>query len=275
MEPAPNHANNAPESAAEILLAALLNANHTERTAARLAQETGFLEAETEATLQSLTNAGSVVQIAPLDEGDASGYLLPASWERIKQTARRTAAAYHRKNPYKTFMPLKALREPLEKAATLASPDLRRVALRLDKAGDLVWEPKRGVRLPEHGVVLPTGWEKPAREILGVYQSAGFNPPPPHVFEKDYPRDVNTRAIIQILTETNKLVAVGHEILLAAPVLETAKDAARLLAESPEGLSVGGLRNALSASRKIVVPLLEWMDAQKITVRNGDKRVLL
>ena len=267
----------APSNAAQeaALIAALFEAGHEERTADQIAGQTNLPQSEVRALLKNLTEAGSIIQVLPLDEGDAPGYLLPASWERVKQTACRTVAAYHRKNPYKKWMPLGGLRESLQKAATLWGHDLRRVALRLHEAGDLIWEPKRGVRLLSHEVVLPPGWEKPAREIMSVFQSAGLNPPPPSAFERDYPRDVNTRAILQILTERGDLLQIAHGVLLAAPVAHETKETARRLAVSPSGLSVASLRDATGSSRKIIVPFLEWMDAQKITERQGDTRILL
>lgn len=255
-------------------LLVLIEASYEERTAAALASAANAPLADVEAALEELTTSGRIVCVSPVDEGDVSGYLSLGAWERVAQTARRTLAAFHKKNPYKKAMPLGDLRAPLQKAATLWGHDVRRVARRLEADGVLVWEPGKGVRLPDHDVILPPGWQKAAGEILAVYQSAGLNPPPPHVFEPHYPRDVNTGAIIRILTENGDLVSIGDGLLLASPVVDKAKDAARKLAQSPEGLTVGTLRDATGSSRKVILPLLEWMDAQNFTMRRGDGRVL-
>lgn len=264
---------NGPDSAVNGIRAAL-ESSHEEKTGATLAQNAHLSFGEAEAALNELTASVLVICVPPLDTDDVPGFLSLAAWERVAQTARRTLAAYHKKNPYKKTMPLGDLRVPLQKAAVLLGHDVRRVARRLQDAGLLIWEPGKGVRLTDHDVVLPPGWEKAASEILAVYQSAGLTPPPPTAFERHYPRDVNTGAIIRILTESGDLVSLGDGLLLAAPTVEQAKDTARKLAQSPEGLSVGTLRDATGSSRKIILPFLEWMDAQKITVRQGEVRVL-
>jgi selenocysteine-specific elongation factor len=36
----------------------------------------------------------------------------------------------------------------------------------------------------------------------------------------------------------------------------------------------GALRERTGASRKYLIPLLEWCDRQRVTIRRGDQRVL-
>ena len=258
-----------------MVLRAVQETAHGELLLAQIAAETGLSEAHVKSAADALVAGRRLVCLAPLDVGEADGYMLPETWARIAQTTRRTLATYHKKNPYKKMMPLGELRGSLTKAATLGNQDLRRVAARLQAENALVWEPKRGVRLPEHAVVLPPGWEKAAREIQGAFESAGLNPPPPSAFEGQYPRDVNIGAILKVLTETGALLAVAENLYFAPSVVERLTQTARDLSDAPNGLTVASLRNATGSSRKIIVPLLEWMDAQGLTVRRGDTRVFV
>ena len=41
-----------------------------------------------------------------------------------------------------------------------------------------------------------------------------------------------------------------------------------------DDLSVAGMKELLGLSRKFIIPLLEFLDQEKITVRIGDKRQL-
>ena len=43
-----------------------------------------------------------------------------------------------------------------------------------------------------------------------------------------------------------------------------------LMAATPEGLTVGALREQLHTSRRVLVPLLEQMAQARVTVRVGD-----
>ena len=45
------------------------------------------------------------------------------------------------------------------------------------------------------------------------------------------------------------------------------------LAQHPEGLSTAELRTALDTNRRFAVLVLEWLDAQRVTRRIGDKRL--
>ncbi|MDH3191032.1 MAG: SelB C-terminal domain-containing protein, partial [Acidimicrobiia bacterium] len=42
----------------------------------------------------------------------------------------------------------------------------------------------------------------------------------------------------------------------------------------PKQFTVGDVKEELGLSRKYVVPILEWLDANLITVRKGEKRSL-
>ena len=54
---------------------------------------------------------------------------------------------------------------------------------------------------------------------------------------------------------------------------EAAGIVARLLADSPGGVTVAQVRDALGTTRKYILPLLAHLDATGVTRRRGDLRV--
>ena len=71
-----------------------------------------------------------------------------------------------------------------------------------------------------------------------------------------------------------KLVVERDGVYFAPKAItEAAAVAARLLAESPDGFTVGAMRDATGATRKHIVPLLAYLDANGITRRRGDLRI--
>ena len=66
---------------------------------------------------------------------------------------------------------------------------------------------------------------------------------------------------------------VGPLWFATSAVSEAAAIVARLLADSPDGINVGAVRDTLGASRKHVVPLLKYFDATGVTRRRGDLRI--
>ena len=70
------------------------------------------------------------------------------------------------------------------------------------------------------------------------------------------------------------VVRVAEGLWYAAEHLAAAEAAMRKWLETHDSIDVAGMREATGLSRKYLVALLEYFDAQKITIRVGDKRVL-
>ncbi|HEX2039052.1 MAG TPA: selenocysteine-specific translation elongation factor [Acidimicrobiales bacterium] len=104
----------------------------------------------------------------------------------------------------------------------------------------------------------------PARPYLAALEAAPFAPPPPE--------GVDRRALRALLREG--LVVERDGVWFAASAVEeAARVVARLLADSPEGVTASAVREALGTTRKYVLPLLAHLDATGVTRRRGDVRV--
>ena len=192
-------------------------------------------------------------------------YFSDRSGQRLRDTARRTLEKFHRKNPFRAGMPTEDLAEPLSRAAQIA--DFRALALWLLAQGTLVAEGNR-VRLPEFSIQPPTDWQSTLDEIEAVYLAAGFDTPTPGSFT--FSRHLPTPALFLILTEQGRLIALTEKILIHRTTWERAQDAALALNQTPEGITVGTLKDALGLTRKTVLPLLEKFDASGFTQRRED-----
>jgi selenocysteine-specific elongation factor len=58
-----------------------------------------------------------------------------------------------------------------------------------------------------------------------------------------------------------------------AAVTAAGQVVARLLADTPEGVTVAQIRDALGTTRKYVMPLVGLLDAAGMTRRRGDLRI--
>jgi selenocysteine-specific elongation factor len=82
------------------------------------------------------------------------------------------------------------------------------------------------------------------------------------------------KALIDLIFDQGALVKINDSIVMDPAALEEAK---RLLLnhfESNHTLNLGDFRDLLQTSRKVAVPLLEYFDSARITVREGDTRKL-
>jgi selenocysteine-specific elongation factor len=75
--------------------------------------------------------------------------------------------------------------------------------------------------------------------------------------------------LIEAASREGLLVRVSPELVISADLVAHAET---LVNAAPQGITVGEVREALGTSRKYAVPLMEWLDRQGITRREGDLR---
>jgi len=82
------------------------------------------------------------------------------------------------------------------------------------------------------------------------------------------------QAILDYLIDLGVLVRVGPELLFHRDALSRAVEIARELGAGGRQFTAAQFRDACGNTRKYAVALLEYLDANRITVRIGDERVL-
>jgi selenocysteine-specific elongation factor len=85
------------------------------------------------------------------------------------------------------------------------------------------------------------------------------------------------RRILQLLIESGALVKVHGDMYFHRDVL---KDLMRRISEyaasqSERSIDVTAFKGITGVSRKYAIPLLEYLDRQRVTRREGDRRVIL
>ena len=156
-----------------------------------------------------------------------------------------------------------------------------RVCERVDAAGtlgldlSLLAERERAVLqllVQEGSVAIDGGWaRRPSsadplsdHPYLAALAGAPFAPPPPDGIDRGELRELVRRELV---------VERDGVYFSAAAIEEAARAVARLLAGSPDGITVAEVRDTLGTSRKYILPLLAHLDASGVTRRRGDLRV--
>jgi selenocysteine-specific elongation factor len=86
--------------------------------------------------------------------------------------------------------------------------------------------------------------------------------------------DKDAKDLLKLLADEGRVVRINDSLYLDKAVLETIKaDLVKFLQEKKE-IVVAEFRDIAKTSRKFAVPILEYLDSQKLTQRVGDKRVL-
>jgi selenocysteine-specific elongation factor len=86
--------------------------------------------------------------------------------------------------------------------------------------------------------------------------------------------DKDAKDLLKLLADEGRVVRINDSLYLDRAVLESIKtDLVKFLQERKE-IVVAEFRDIAKTSRKFAVPILEYLDSQKLTQRVGDKRVL-
>jgi selenocysteine-specific elongation factor len=80
--------------------------------------------------------------------------------------------------------------------------------------------------------------------------------------------------LLKMATESGDLISVDKQTYLAAECFEGAWRVLLPHFAAGNGLTVSQIRDHLEITRKLAVPLCEYLDAVGLTVRNGDLRQL-
>ena len=81
------------------------------------------------------------------------------------------------------------------------------------------------------------------------------------------------RSILQILLREKKLVRVTDELVFHHSAIHTLK--ALLASHRTERFAVPTFKDWTGISRKYAIPLLEYLDRERVTRREGDERIVL
>ena len=164
----------------------------------------------------------------------------------------------------------------------------RTLLARLIPGADPPWAEAVESALAERGAFIASGDEArlPGRaELVGserelseriaqVFRERGLSPPSPvEVAEVVKHRQKVVDGLIGYLVKRGSLVRLPGGWLIAREAVDDV--VARLRASGRRGFQVGEFKEMFGLTRRLAIPLLEHLDAEKITRRVGDQRELL
>ncbi|HET9553630.1 MAG TPA: selenocysteine-specific translation elongation factor [Anaeromyxobacteraceae bacterium] len=189
--------------------------------------------------------------------------------------ARLVAAveAHHRDHPLAAGIGREALRgvlPPVAEARLFA-----RLLARLVEAGALVAEGEL-VRRPSHRAGAAGGAGGAAKERVAAALAKGALTPPwlaelPSLAGAT-PADV--AAVLKLLTAEGKAVRVSAELYYDAAAIAGLRERLVAWLRQRKEITTAEFKELVGATRKHVIPLAEYFDREKVTLRVGEKRVL-
>jgi selenocysteine-specific elongation factor len=225
-----------------------------------LVARTGLLEAD----IRKAAEAAPVIgfespQFWLLDSNWAAGQL-----EAIHETLKQ----FHRKNPLLGGLSKEELRsKQLPGAPAWLLDALLTRAKTLAADGETV-------RLASHQISLKQDEADASAKIEHAFQAAGLAVPSMNdVLGKSGVEPKSARNILQLLLRDKRLVRVSDELVFHASAIRSLRE---LLAKKKGArFAVPEFKDWTGVSRKYAIPLLEFLDREHVTRREGDARVVL
>jgi selenocysteine-specific elongation factor len=239
---------------------------------ADIAARTGWLDEVLNEAVREAVKQGAIV--------DADGvYLGRAVFASLARAAEEEVGQHHKREPLSRGLPRETLRE---RHFAHAAPEVFRAVLaQLEKSGALVAD-KEIVRAASHSLALSPADAALKERLEKVYTEARLEAP---TFDEALERagDARTprehgRKLLQLLIDAGALVRVTGDLFFHRAALDHLREQLREYAAThePERLiDVAAFKDLAGVSRKYAIPLLEYLDRERITRRAGDKRLIL
>ncbi len=131
------------------------------------------------------------------------------------------------------------------------------------------------LRLKDHKVSLASDTAKVRELILGAYEKGGIRPPNLKDVLEPTKMDFKQAApVFRLLQEQGHLVKIKEEMYYHAPALEDIRNRIIAFFEDNEEMGAQDFKGLTDLSRKFAIPVLEYFDKERLTVRVGDVRRL-
>jgi selenocysteine-specific elongation factor len=231
---------------------------------------TGWTEKEVHGALEKLHGAGRVRTVAAEPLVLVSGKL----FEEVRKKITEKVERFQKENPLLPGIAREDLRTSLGKRVR---SETFRAALeelaaqkKLDAQGDLVKKAGSEIALlPEEA--------KAKEQIEAAFASSGLAVPSvKEVLAKLTVEAKRAEKLLQILLREKNLVRVSPELVFHRQALAQLKEqlAAHKKAKG-DRLSVPAFKELTGITRKYAIPLLEYLDRERVTRRVGEERVIL
>jgi selenocysteine-specific elongation factor len=221
-----------------------------------------------EQALQALLSRQAVIQT----DKETRTFIHQKTFLAIQEQIKASLKAYHAKNPLKPGMPREELKGRLP-----AAVDGKTFLIALQhqaKAGVVVAEEDM-VRLADHKVALAADQQTLQKRILSALQAAELSPP----YFKELCQSLNVstprgKEVLDVLIGEGLVVKVKEDLYYDHQTIEKLKQKLVDFLVSHEEITTPQFKDMTGASRKFVIPLIEFFDNTQLTIRVGDIRKL-
>ncbi len=194
---------------------------------------------------------------------------------RATETLVRLVTAFHRAQPLSDGLPREEARDKISGKADAAV--FEKIVADLKKAKVLVGSDR--LALATHTVAASGEDARLKGAITAAYQAAGLRPPDAATVQAAAGAPAAQVEKITAVLIREKVLVRLDTLTFHAGALQMLKDEIRAMKEGAAGgratVDVAAFKDKYGISRKFAIPLLEYLDRERVTRRTGDARLVI
>jgi selenocysteine-specific elongation factor len=225
-----------------------------------LSQRTNLPREEVSQRVSQLTEDGHIVTLGDFGTDSEAVVYSAQGWDILKSKVASALQLFHTQYPLRQGVPAQEIRSRLD----LSQPVYQRALIRLVDE-NIVVDERQSLRLPDHEITLTEKMEEEAAAYLNALQKDPYSPPADAKVSQE---------LLSVLIDQGKVVRVADGVIFAASAYKEMTDRIVEHLKAQGSITVADARTMFDSSRKYILPLMEHLDQQQITRRNGDERVL-
>jgi selenocysteine-specific elongation factor len=227
---------------------------------ADIVKQSNMSQDVTQQTLETLLTEGRVRRVGTL-------WFAQAVWEALVEEATRILDEQHRQHPLRSGLSKEEWRTRLHLSPKMAAEIFTAMAAEgviadVAMAGGFV-------RLPNFVPKFTAAQEQKVEQLLQRFRASPYTPP-----GRSEAEALVGSEVLGALIEQGQIVKLGDGVLFLRETYNEAIATLITYLRKHGKMTVAEARDILGATRKYILPLLEHMDALKMTQRIGDERVL-
>jgi selenocysteine-specific elongation factor len=217
--------------------------------------------------LDAMTARGEIVLAAKKPQF----FAMPAIIDELCEAARSQLRDFHESSP---LVPGMRRQELLDRLAPGTDARLFQWVLdRMAENGGMRVQ-QEFLSLPAHRPALQQGQQKLKDTVIRLYAAGALMPPTRReVLENSGAGEKELAEILQLLVREGALVRLNDDLYYTAESLRDLSEQAALFMQQHGELTIQGFKDRTGLTRKFLIPLFEYFDRTRLTMRMGDKRI--
>ena len=238
-------------------------------TADQLAARSGIFSKKLKKLLLHPISTGALLVV----DSESQRLLAASVAETVNRQIIAMLTTFHLNNSLKSGLAKEELRSQLR--PTVDQKVLSALLGSLAKKG-LIEQVGAEVKLTGHTVTLQVNEQEMEQKIGELYRQAGLSPPNlKQVLAAfaEFP-EKQIRQVIDLLLAQGTLIKINESLCFDAPAIQQLQEAVVAFIRKEGEIDAPRFKELTGLTRKFSIPLLEYFDKIKLTIRIDDKRVL-